>query len=51
MPRTYAEARNRVFHKRHQPADRHRIETLSNALDLRPTSRGELRIHERNPNI
>lgn len=51
MPARYTEARNRVFHERHQRADRNRIETLSNALDLRPTLRGNsdfvkaIRIH------
>ena len=39
MPRRYAEARNRVFHKRRPGADGNGIENLAGALDVGPTSR------------
>jgi NADPH:quinone reductase-like Zn-dependent oxidoreductase len=54
MPGRYAETSNRVFHKRQLPPDDNAIETLetlSSALDVRPTSRGNselmqaIRIH------
>jgi NADPH:quinone reductase-like Zn-dependent oxidoreductase len=51
MPRRYAEARNRVFHKPQPAADVNRIKTLPGVLDAGQTSRGNsefmkaIRIH------
>ena len=51
MPSRYAEATNRVFHKRQLQAEDNSIETLSRMLDVCPTSRGSsefmnaIRIH------
>jgi NADPH:quinone reductase-like Zn-dependent oxidoreductase len=44
MPGRYAETSNRVFHKRQLQPDDNAIETLSSALDVRPTSRGNSKL-------